>query len=56
MLDTIFFTPSETAPVLQLADFCAYAFFSKYEHDKTDRYGQIKTKLDVYGEKRLPNE
>jgi len=54
ILDTVFFTPSETAPMLQLADFCAYTFFSKYEHNKTERYEQIKSKLDEYGERYFP--
>lgn len=54
ILDTVLFTPSETAPMLQLADFCAYAFFSKYEHNKIDRYEQIKSKRDEYGERLFP--
>ncbi len=54
ILDTVFFAPSETAPMLQVADFCAYAFFSKYEHNKMERYDQIKSKLDEYGERLFP--
>lgn len=54
LVDTIFFAPSYTCPILQATDFCAYAVFSKYEHNKTDRYNQIKSNFDPYGEYKLP--
>jgi len=54
IIDTIFFAPSNTCPILQAADFCSYSVFSKYEHDKTDRYNQIKPNFDPYGEYKLP--
>ena len=54
IIDTIFFAPSYTCPILQAVDFCAYAVFSKYEHGKTERYDQIKPKFDPYGEYKLP--
>jgi len=54
IIDTIFFAPSYTCPILQAVDFCSYAVFSKYEHNKTDRYDQIEPKFDPYGEYKLP--
>lgn len=51
VLDTLFFAKSDNTPMLQLADFCAYAFFSKYERDKIERYDQISNRIDTYGEK-----
>lgn len=54
IIDTIFFAPSNTCPILQATDFCAYSVFSKYEHNKTDRYDIIKPKFDPYGEYKLP--
>jgi hypothetical protein len=56
IVDTLFFAPSETCPMLEAADFCSYAFFSKYEHNKTERYDQIKHKIyKNYGEYKHPN-
>lgn len=54
VLDTIFFAPSNTCPILQATDFCSYSVFGKYEHNKLDRYNQIKPKFDPYGEYKLP--
>lgn len=54
IIDTIFFAPSYTCPILQASDFCCYSVFSKYEHNKWDRYKQIKPKFDPYGEYKLP--
>lgn len=54
IIDTIFFAPSNTCPMLQATDFCAYAVFSKYEHGKADRYAMIEPKFDPYGEYKLP--
>jgi len=54
VIDTIFFAPSYTCPILQAVDFCSYAVFSKYEHNKFDRYNQIKLKFEQYGENKLP--
>jgi hypothetical protein len=54
IIDTIFFARSDTCPILQATDFWAYAVFSKYEHSKLDRYNEIKSKLDPYGENKLP--
>jgi len=54
IIDTIFFAPSYTCPVLQTVDFCSYAVFSKYEYNNLNRYNQIKTKFDPYGEYKLP--
>jgi len=54
IIDTIFFAPSNTCPILQASDFFSYSVLSKYEHDKSDRYDQIKLKFDPYGEYKLP--
>lgn len=54
IIDTIFFTPSETSVPLQLTDFCAYAVFSKYAHNKPDRFDQIRAKFNSYGMKEFP--
>jgi len=54
IIDTIFFAPSNTCPILQATDFCSYSVFSKYEHNKLDRYNQIQPKFDSYGEYKLP--
>lgn len=54
IIDTVFFTPSETSVLLQLADFCAYAVFSKFEHNKPKRFDQIQSKIDSYGLRVFP--
>ncbi len=55
IMDTVFFTPSQTSICLQLVDFCAYATFSSFEHPiSTDpryvftraKYAQISVKFD----------
>lgn len=46
IVETIFFTPSDSTRILQLADFCAYAVFSKFEHQKGNRFQQIQMKFD----------
>jgi hypothetical protein len=54
IIDTIFFAPSQTCPMLQAADFCSYAVLSKYERGKIDRYNQIKPKILPYSEYKFP--
>jgi len=46
VIESIFFIESELSPVVQLADFCAYAVFSKYEHGKDDRFKEIAGLID----------
>lgn len=41
IIETCFFTPSELSPVIQIADFCSYATWSRYERAKGYRYNQI---------------
>jgi hypothetical protein len=54
IVDTLFFTPSETSIYLQLVDFVAYAIFSNYERNKQERFNQIKHLMDQYGLKVFP--
>lgn len=55
ILDTIFFAPSYTCPILQLTDFCAYAVFVHYERNHSNRFAQIyPKKFDKYGLKFFP--
>ncbi len=54
IIDTIFFTPSETSAFLQLCDFVAYAVFSKFERGKDDRFREIESKFDPYGIRKFP--
>jgi len=54
VIDTIFFTPSQTSVFLQLADFTAYAIFRKIESNDPDRYNRIKGKVDPYGLRVFP--
>lgn len=46
IIESVFFIESELSPVVQLADFCAYAVFSKYEHGKDDRFKEIAGLID----------
>jgi len=55
IMDTVFFTPSETAIFLQLVDLCAYAIYCSFEHPVSQdsryvfarkKYGQISAKFD----------
>ena len=46
IIETIFFTESETSIGLQLVDFVAYAIFNCYEHNKCNRHNQILPKFD----------
>jgi hypothetical protein len=55
IMDTVFFTASETAIFLQLVDFCAYAVYCSFEHPTSSdprysfaraKYGQISVKFD----------
>lgn len=48
IIETIFFVPSESSPIVQIADFCAYAVFSKYEHKREELFKKIETKFDTY--------
>ena len=54
VIDTIFFTPSETSVFLQLTDFVAYAVFAKYERGQDQRYKQIELKFDKFGLREFP--
>jgi len=54
VIETIFFTPSETSVLLQLADFCAYSVFSRYEHGKDERFKLIESKFNKFGLKEFP--
>ena len=59
IIDTLFFTPSETSACLQLADFCAYATrihfdLLKSKKEQGRRFNQIKHKFDKYGIKLFP--
>lgn len=54
IIDTVFFTPSETSVFLQMCDFVAYAVWSKYERNKADRFGEIESKFDSYGIRTFP--
>jgi len=54
IIDTVFFTPSETSVFLQLCDFAAYAVWSKYERNKDERFTEIESKFDPYGIRVFP--
>lgn len=54
ILDTIFFAPSYTCPILQLSDFCAYSVYAHFERNHSDRFTQIGPKFDKYGLKTFP--
>lgn len=54
VIDTIFFTPSETSVFLQLVDFCAYAIFRFVEHKDSVRYDRIRSRVDPYGLRHFP--
>jgi hypothetical protein len=54
MFNTLFFAPSYTCPMLQTVDFVAYAVFSAYEREKSDRFDQIREKFDLHGLKIFP--
>lgn len=47
VIECVFFSPAQYCYPLQLADFLAYAVFSKYEHKKDERFKQIEGKFDV---------
>ncbi len=48
IVETVFFTPSHSTRLLQLADFCAYAVFSRYERPgKARRFAQIESQFYV---------
>lgn len=46
VIESIFLTPSEYTYSIQLADFAAYAVFSKFEHEKENRFREIEGKFD----------
>lgn len=48
IIETIFFVPSESSPIVQISDFCAYAAFSKYEHKKEEIFKKIENKFDTF--------
>jgi len=54
VIDTIFFTRSETSVFLQLADFCAYAIFRVKERNDPSRYNRIRDRVDPYGLRQFP--
>jgi len=54
IFNTLFFAPSQTCPMLQSVDFCAYAVFSAFERQKSDRYDEIRGKFDPFGVKIFP--
>ena len=41
ILNGVLFTPSYGSPGVQLADFVAYATFSKFERNKSQRFEQV---------------
>ncbi len=48
IIDTIFFTPSETAIGIQLADFIGYAIRRHCEYRDSSLFDDIKQKFDTY--------
>ena len=46
IIDTIFFTPSETAIGIQIADFVSYAIKRNYENEDSKVFNQIERKFD----------
>ncbi len=46
VVESIFFLESHLSPIIQLADFCSYAIFSKYEHKKDQRFNEIYDLFD----------
>jgi Protein of unknown function (DUF3800) len=55
VLNGVLFTPSYGSPGVQLADFIAYATFSKYERDKSRRFEQIEPLWRRVGTFREPS-
>lgn len=55
VLNGVLFTPSYGSPGVQLADFVAYATFSKYERDKSHRFDQIDPLWRRVGNFREPS-
>lgn len=41
VIESCFFVPSELSPGIQLADFCAYSIWTKFEHGRQFRYNQL---------------
>jgi hypothetical protein len=59
VIESIFFTDSQTSPVLQLVDFCSHSIFSYFRYGKSYRYDKIKSLFDkddneTYGLKIWP--
>jgi Protein of unknown function (DUF3800) len=59
LIETIFFVESRVSPMIQLADFCAYAVWSHFERKNSNRFNQIYPLFDhvgstVYGLKEWP--
>lgn len=54
ILDTIFFAPSRTCPILQLSDYCAYSVFVHFERNHSNRFTEITPLFDKYGLKTFP--
>ena len=46
IIDTIFFTPSETAIGIQMADFVSYALKRNYENEDSKVFNQIERKFE----------
>ena len=51
IIDTIFFTPSETVIGIQIADFVSYALKRSYENSDSGVFSKIKTKFDHHNGK-----
>jgi len=54
VIETIFFIESHASPVVQLTDFCAYAIWTHFERQKSNRFNQIHQLFDqdqgkIYG-------